>query len=212
MGIVCNTADKLACEKLLEGKMLWARGELEAFDVLYEAYQSLGRNALARIVQCHKTYHYLPKVDMLEYRAGDYHSIDAALEEPEKVKSIELGNTGFEELPDLSTMTNLEKLELWGNALKDLPESLAACKNLRRINLFRNKLEKVPEVLFQLPQLQELVLSNNAIQNVDDIERLLSDLPHLRYLDAENNPLDQEKLGELRKRYSEKYSNPEALI
>jgi Leucine-rich repeat (LRR) protein len=78
--------------------------------------------------------------------------------------------------------------------------------------LFRNKLEKVPEVLFQLPQLQELVLSNNAIQNVDDIERLLSDLPHLRYLDAENNPLDQEKLGELRKRYSEKYSNPEALI
>jgi len=164
-----------AREQLLRGKEMWIRNPREAGPILEKAYLLADRPVLASIVSAHTSNPVLPKVDILEYPRGSYHSLEQAMAESADVKLLGLADAGLKELPDLSIFTNLEELTVYGNQLVDLPSSLRACQKLKRINLFRNPLHKVPDVLFDLPQLEQVILGNSVSE--DELKRLREALP-----------------------------------
>ncbi len=197
MGVILSESQQAGRggELLLEGKFLWAQGNPQAFEILEEAYTLLGRDPLANVVRAHGRYPNLPRIDILEHTSGDYHSLDEALSEPEKVMKLELGEKGLNELPDLSSLLNLKELKLWGNDLTDLPESLASCRKLKVINLYRNALNAVPSVLFELRELEEVSLGRNQISTLGNEWKKL---PKLRHLFVRDNPLSQHEVDALR--------------
>jgi hypothetical protein len=181
---------------LYHAKQAWLAHHDLACRIMEPAYRALGRDALAAIAEAHRRFPALPSVDLLRYKQGDYTSFADAFSAPEAVSKLEVGGAGVSELPDLSKLTNLGELVLWGNDLKALPSSLAACKALRRINLFRNRFETFPAVLAELPALQELKLARNQIAVVGDpIGRCRA----LEQLDLADNPLRElsEAIGDL---------------
>ena len=71
MGVVIPSDAGKAGDTLHRGKQLWFDGDQARFDVLAEAYDEMGRTALASVVRAHKKHPRLPRLDMLEYRLGD---------------------------------------------------------------------------------------------------------------------------------------------
>lgn len=195
MGVIYPHDMPEAGQLLLQGRELWPRGDGRAFDLLEQAYVQLDRPALAAVARAHREHPHLPSVDILDYRAGDYHTLHEALAEPERVRRLEIGNERLAELPDLSALTHLEELLLWGNALTDLPSSLAACQRLRKVNLTRNRLTKIPDVLFELPALEDLWLTGNQIRAFDE---RLPRLRNLRELCLLDNPLAPGEVDRIR--------------
>lgn len=154
-------------ERLAEGKRIFARGDrAAAFPILAEAYEQLGRPALARITRDHAAHPKLPYVDMLRFPAGHFADLDAALRAPAEVRHLELVRVGLTELPDMSGFTALESLAAPSNALTTLPDSLGGCTKLRAINLWKNQLRELPEVLTRLPALETLKLGYNPIASL----------------------------------------------
>lgn len=191
MGIVADGPEELIAE-FLRGKELWSEYKIaEACAVLEPVYRQLGREPLAAMVHTIRTTPYLPSVDVLSYDLGDYHSLETALAEPEKVKNLDLNRQELSELPDISSLINLEELSLWKNTLSTLPASLAGCRSLRRINLHDNKLDVFPEVLFELPVLESVQLGRNKIQALP-IPTTLP--PHLHTLAVEGNPIPEDHI------------------
>lgn len=198
MGVVIPSTAGKAEELLLRGKQLWFDGDQRRFDVLAQAYDELGRTVLANVVRTHKKNPRLPRLDMLEYRIGDYHSIEEALAEAEQVIRLEIGNAGMNALPDMSVFPNLEKLSLWGNALTDLPPSLVECRKLKAINLHRNLLNRFPKVLFELVGLEELILGQNKVTAIDNGERKL---PSVKVLLLIGNPIPDSQHDKIREMF-----------
>jgi hypothetical protein len=188
MGVVIPPNAGTAGDLLLRGKQLWFDGNPQRFETLAQAYDELDRKLLASVARTHKMHPRLPRLDILEYRIGDYHSMDEALAEPEKVIRLEVGNAKLDTLPDLSTLSELEELSLWGNALSELPSSLAKCSKLKLINLHRNALSTIPEVIFELPNLESLKLGQNKITSLSEV---LERLQNLKKLDLFGNPIPE---------------------
>jgi hypothetical protein len=181
---------------LFHAKEAWVKNHEVACRIMEHAYRALGRDALAGIAEAHRLFPALPSVDMLAYKNGDFSSFDDARTNPAEVRKLEVGGAGLNEVPDLSALTNLEELLLWGNDLATLPSSLGACKAVRRINLFRNRFTTFPAVLAELPALVALTLGRNQIAAVADVIR---GCRALRELDLADNPITElsEAIGDL---------------
>ena len=198
MGVAIPSNAGKSGETLLRGKQLWFDGDQARFDILAQAYDELGRTALANVVRTHKKHPRLPRLDMLEYRLGDYHSMEEALAEAGQVVRLEIGDAGMKALPDMSVFPNLEELSLWGNALTDLPPSLIECRKLKAINLHRNSLEIFPKVLFELVGLEELKLGQNRITAIDNGERKHLSLKKLLLM---RNPIPDSQHDKIRQTF-----------
>ncbi|KAL8993674.1 MAG: hypothetical protein Q9188_007270 [Gyalolechia gomerana] len=98
-------------------------------------------------------------------------------------------------LPPFAQCTNLEILDLHGNALTGLPEELSNCKMLRRVDISTNKLSQLPWL--NLPNLVMLNVSMNQI-NVADLTTNWT-TPKLSELDISACRIDM--LPALRSRY-----------
>jgi hypothetical protein len=62
--------------------------------------------------------------------------------------------------------TNVRKLDLSNQSLKEIPEELFKCKKLRKLNLSGNQISKIPKEIENLKGLSVLDLSNNKIKNI----------------------------------------------
>lgn len=101
------------------------------------------------------------------------YSLEEALRQPEKVKSLTLRAASLTEFPaELTKLVNLEKLDLSMNLLWEL--------NPDRI---------------QLPALKELNLANNPGISVIDLEGIGKSFPGLKNLDLSNNQIRHLGLG-----------------
>ncbi len=58
------------------------------------------------------------------------------------------------------------KLDLSGQRLTEIPETIAELKNLRQLNLSRNQITEIPEAISELKNLQQLNFSNNKIKEI----------------------------------------------
>lgn len=85
-------------------------------------------------------------------------------------------------------LSRLEVLDLSGNSLQKVPDSVSKLKNLKEIYLNGNKLREIPFALFNLDALATLDVSDNLL---DKIPEELSQLLFLSHLDISENHIDR---------------------
>ncbi len=84
-----------------------------------------------------------------KYRAlKEYHHIDSALKEPEKVLSLDLGNQGHSKIPKaITTLSNMLSISLLGNNFKTFPVILAKLPQLEEVSFASNNMQHIgPEI------------------------------------------------------------------
>lgn len=90
----------------------------------------------------------------------------------------DLSRNRFIEFPSiLSTFRSLERLNLYHNAIKIIPEEICQLQQLKHLDLSRNQLTNLPSIVCQLKNLEILHLNNNKIEKLPDeigqFERLI---------------------------------------
>ena len=118
--------------------------------------------------------------------------------------SIESVGYFLTKLPkNIGTLTNLERLDLYGNRITHLNKELGNLQKLTTLHLGSNALDHFPEVISTLPNLQCLELSNNRISH---LPTEINQLKNLVTLSLDNNRITElpeedllklEKLGQL---------------
>jgi len=80
-------------------------------------------------------------------------------------KLLDLSGNKIEVLEDtIAALNVLKQLDLSNNQLKSLPDSFSALQNLEVLNLANNQLHSFPIVLTKLPKLKSLNLKGNSIE------------------------------------------------
>lgn len=93
-----------------------------------------------------------------------YYSLAAAWEEPTQVFRLNLSRQHLKELPDsLFGLTELEELVLAGNQIEQLSPLLGHLKNLKILDLSNNRLTGLPPEIGKLTQLTHVYLKRNRI-------------------------------------------------
>jgi hypothetical protein len=120
-------------------------------------------------------------------------------------------------MPRIEAIATLTVLELDDNRLTELPASIGNLQGLRQLNISDNQLEQLPPELYSLGNLFRLQAAGNSLRSLpDDIGRLamlssldchsnrlhilpegLWDLPGLRTLILDNNPLSGDTMQRL---------------
>ncbi|XP_061160725.1 leucine-rich repeat-containing protein 20 isoform X2 [Syngnathus typhle] len=95
-----------------------------------------------------------------------------------------------------STFTQLRELDLHGNVLSKLPDSVEEMRHLTSINLANNNFSAFPEKLTQIATLQRINLEGNNISEIP--MEMLSAMPALEWLNVQSNPLDANTQAALR--------------
>ncbi|KAM9070686.1 leucine-rich repeat-containing protein 20 isoform 1-T1 [Sarcophilus harrisii] len=110
----------------------------------------------------------------------------------EHIRLIILANNELQALTSkfMSTFSQLQELNLEGNALRRLPDEISTLQHLKAINLARNQFQDFPEKLTALRALETINLEKNAIVDVP-VEKLAA-MPALRSVNLQLNPLSPE--------------------
>ena len=88
------------------------------------------------------------------------------------LEKLNLGGMGLIEVPQwISLCPNLKELDLSNNNLTDLPLAFSQLVQLKRLNLDFNKMEKVPVALTRMPQLIHLSVDRNPF-DAEEVELL----------------------------------------
>ncbi|XP_042371036.1 leucine-rich repeat-containing protein 20 [Plectropomus leopardus] len=87
-----------------------------------------------------------------------------------------------------STFTQLRELDLRGNVLTKLPDTVGEMGHLTCINLANNSFSIFPDKLTEIATLERINLEGNSIAEIP-VEKL-SDMPALKWLNVKSNPLD----------------------
>lgn len=90
----------------------------------------------------------------------------------------------------VATFTELRELDLQGNVLTKLPETVGEMKHLININLANNKFSVFPEKLTEIHTLEKVNLEGNDITEIP-LEKL-SAMPALKWINMKANPLDKD--------------------
>ncbi|GAB4397342.1 MAG: hypothetical protein OHK0053_13550 [Microscillaceae bacterium] len=124
-------------------------------------------------------------------------SLEEALQNPEEVLVLDLGGQKLGTLPpEIAQMTNLQKLVLYDNALRQVPPFLGQLRKLRYLDLYNNALEALPVEVGLLQNLLYLDLGDNRLHEFPEV---LVQLPALQHLYLYGNRLKAlpESLGQL---------------
>ncbi|KAK2820496.1 hypothetical protein Q5P01_023455 [Channa striata] len=87
-----------------------------------------------------------------------------------------------------STFTQLRELDMQGNLLTKLPDSVGEMEHLTSINLANNRFSIFPDKLTEIATLEKINLEGNSITEIP-LEKL-SNMPALKWLNVKSNPLD----------------------
>ncbi len=137
------------------------------------------------------------------------------------LEEVSLCNGRIDNIPHLN-LPHLEYLVLSGNQISTIPSDLppglsmlclignlitdiANLNNLtqlRTLHLCRNKIDDIPAAL-KLTSLEWVDLSENQIGSVD-LHKMLEQFPELTYINLDKNPLDPDKVDELKEIAAEK--------
>jgi internalin A len=95
-------------------------------------------------------------------------------------------------------MTNLRELDLRGNHIAELPDSIAMLTHLRRLELSRNPLMGLPAAMAQMTELRELVLWSTYVTELPpEMGQLDGSLELLDLRDCPMTQQDQEALEQM---------------
>ncbi|CAF4643195.1 unnamed protein product, partial [Rotaria sp. Silwood2] len=101
----------------------------------------------------------------------------------------DLSRNHFIEFPRiLCSFFSLERLNLYHNVIKSIPEQIIQIRMLKILDLSRNQLAYIPPQLCKLPNLEVLIINNNKLvslpEEIDQLEKLIE-------LDVSTNDITQ---------------------
>ena len=118
----------------------------------------------------------------------EYHSLESALKEPDKVYKLQLTRKKLKAVPEeIRQFKNLNALDLGNNKLRDLPEWMAELAYLQEFHAPKNKFTSVPKVVCAWKDLKRLDLHQNEITG---LPACMGGLTHLFSLDMWSNDLE----------------------
>ncbi|XP_061564728.1 leucine-rich repeat-containing protein 20 [Cololabis saira] len=129
----------------------------------------------------------------------------------ENIHVITLADNEMKVIPSkfFSTFTQLRELDLQGNVLTKMPESVGEMEHLTSINLANNRFSTFPDKLTEIATLERIDLEGNSITEIP-LERLYA-MPALKWLNVKSNPLDVNTLSALQSPHKfEILSSPES--
>jgi Leucine-rich repeat (LRR) protein len=118
-------------------------------------------------------------------------SLKQALEypDPSDVTRLKLKRQKYSSIPkEIYQFKNLVELDLTGNRLVIISDSIALLENLVYLNLERNKLKTLPKGIDQLKKLKYLNIGKNSIRELD---KSLSKLSELEFIQAWGNEITE---------------------
>lgn len=132
----------------------------------------------------------LPLANLTEISVGNnqftFADIDTFLQNFPALKILDLSHIAMVSVPQkISTLTNLESLNLSNNNLSQNFSNLSTLIKLSELNLSGNQLTKIPTELSSLVSLTSLNLSNNSFST--NYAATLSNLKNLEWLSLQNN-------------------------
>lgn len=118
----------------------------------------------------------------------DSDGIDASLFALESLNLLNISDTSLSALPiEISNLSNLQTLLLYGNEIKTIPDSIGCLEKLKVLDLSRNQLEDVPETITKLHNLATINISNNQLTSFP----ALKNFTKLSMIDLSGNKLVQ---------------------
>jgi len=119
----------------------------------------------------------------------EYHNLDSALRDHDKVLSIDVPSKGLHKLPKgLAKLHNIISINLLGNDFHSFPTTLTKLTTLDEISLSTNKLTYVGPEIGKLKNLRILIMNFNSIKK---LPKEIGDLRNLLYLEIGNNRLER---------------------
>ena len=98
----------------------------------------------------------------------DCNSLEEALKEPTKVKTLKINgfmHEALEEVPaSIGELVNLEILYLTDHEFTTIPKEIGQLKALKEISLSGTQITELPEEFFGLSNLKEVLLMNTAME------------------------------------------------
>ena len=126
-------------------------------------------------------------------RAQVFQTAEAASAAADTATQLDLSGQGLRELPEsVRKLKRLQHLDLHDNQLATLPAWLGELRELRVVLLHHNKLKALPKSLCSAPQLRELDVSHNALVDTgtDWWHQELRHAPRLQKVLASHNRLE----------------------
>lgn len=118
----------------------------------------------------------------------EYKDLKLAIQEKEKVLSIDIGDQAIKKLPKkIETLPNIVSFNLMGNEFKSFPKVLTKLQTLDEISLSTNKLENICPEIGSLKNLRILIINNNKLKK---LPKEIGELTSLLYLEIGNNHLE----------------------
>ncbi|XP_053704235.1 leucine-rich repeat-containing protein 20 isoform X1 [Synchiropus splendidus] len=116
----------------------------------------------------------------------------------ENIRTITLADNEMKAISSkfFSTFTQLRELDLHGNILTKLPDSVEEMEHLTSINLANNKFSSFPDKLTEIATLERINLEGNCITEIP-VEKL-SAMPAMKWLNVKLNPLDPDTQSALK--------------
>ncbi|XP_051274315.1 leucine-rich repeat-containing protein 20 isoform X1 [Dicentrarchus labrax] len=120
----------------------------------------------------------------------------------ENIRVITLADNEMKALSSkfFSTFSQLRELDLRGNVLTKLPNSVAEMEHLTCINLANNSFSIFPDKLTEIATLERINLEGNSLTEIP-VEKL-SEMPALKWLNVKSNPLDSNTQSALQSPHS----------
>lgn len=156
---------------------------LDMNDMDTVAVQSVSSVNNGRIVQLHLVY----DQSLVRTLPARLTVLPASVGRLTALRSLDITGNALDSVSEsVSLCTDLEFLSMDRNSLSSFPEWITGCTRLRRLNLGGNQLDHIPESISMLRELNDLLLAGNRLTSLPD---QLGELTRLKVLDISGNLL-----------------------
>jgi len=189
--------------KLLNSGSLHTLSHIKSLDLSWTPWEELGAEgsqAEGMWVKTRNSYSVEAKVKEIPDAIKDFQSLEElnikgnrlesfndGILELKNLKKLIISSNGISQLPDLSSLSNLEYLDCKSNCLLEIPESIFSLLKLKTLDFGYN--HNIKSISDKIHQLQDLESLNLEVNDIEFLPPKFSQLKNLLLLDVSGNSL-----------------------
>ena len=105
--------------------------------------------------------------------------IPSVIQKSRNMKKIKVNDNCIQEIPELASFQNLEKLEMKENPVEQLPGAFQNAYELRILDISSTNLQNIPPQVLHLAKLERLTMTNCALETFPDDWKECTAITHL---------------------------------